>query len=422
MEETETTQPATQHDGLPGLAIAGLASLGAGAVHAAAIGLHAEHPQLARVFVVMAALQLGVGLWAMLRGSRLVALLLAVVNAVAVGGWLVSRVSGVSWIDGLEQQEDPQFADTVCALMGLAAVVAALLVLWWARRPATSSRPSSPLWLPAVVVAGLAVAAMWTTSTHVHSHDEAAHSHGDEGDDHDHEGDDHDHEGEDATGNTSLDGLFVSTTVHEHDSNWPRPWDPAQPLDLSGVEGVSAEQQARAEELVRDTLEVLPHWASTDTAIADGYHSIGDAGTGTEHYINTAFINDEHFLDPNYPESLVYLVKGDQRILAGAMFIASARPSDDPTLTDFAGQLMTWHNHGNLCWSNDGGQARVVGVTDANGKCAVGVNTGGENPMVHVWITSHPCGPFAALEGVGAGQAAVSEEDRTDKCHADHGH
>ena len=43
-------------------------------------------------------------------------------------------------------------------------------------------------------------------------------------------------------------------------------------------------------------------------------------------------------------------MNGDQRTLAGAMFIASARPTDDPTLTDWAGPLMQWHNHGNLCW------------------------------------------------------------------------
>ena len=51
--------------------------------------------------------------------------------------------------------------------------------------------------------------------------------------------------------------------------------------------------------------------------------------------------------------------------------------------------------------------------------------------MIHVWITQNPCGPFAALEGVGAGQvlpgqtraattctvptAAASEPSRTKK-------
>ena len=38
--------------------------------------------------------------------------------------------------------------------------------------------------------------------------------------------------------------------------------------------------------------------------------------------------------------------------------------------------------------------------------------------MVHVWITPHPCGVFAALEGIGAGTAAVSEEQRVDMCDA----
>ena len=79
---------------------------------------------------------------------------------------------------------------------------------------------------------------------------------------------------------------------------------------------------------------------------------------------------------------------------------------------------MQWHNHGNLCWApGPDGKPRVVGITDANGKCATGVNTGGENPMVHVWVTPHPCGVFAALEGVGAGQAAVPDEQRVDMCN-----
>ena len=114
----------------------------------------------------------------------------------------------------------------------------------------------------------------------------------------------------------------------------------------------------------------------------------------------------------------MYTVDGDQRTLAGAMYIASARPTDDPSLLDFAGPLMQWHNHGNLCWApGPDGKPQVVGITDANGNCANGVNTGGENPMVHVWITPHPCGVFAALEGVGAGQAAVPEDQRVDMCN-----
>jgi len=190
---------------------------------------------------------------------------------------------------------------------------------------------------------------------------------------------------------------------------------------VSGVEGVTVEQELRATRLIEGSLEHLPKYADTAAAVADGYVSIGDAGTGTEHYIKGSLLNDDVLLDPTQPESLVYAADGDQRTLTGAMYIASARPADDPELTDYAGPLMEWHKHDNLCWDlNDEGRAIVVGIIDANGVCARGVRAGGENPMVHVWITPHPCGVFAALEGVGAGTAAVPDSERVDVCSADH--
>ncbi len=155
-----------------------------------------------------------------------------------------------------------------------------------------------------------------------------------------------------------------------------------------------------------------------------GYRSIGDASTGFEHYINTALINDDKFLDPTAPESLVYRVDGDDRTLVSAMFIAEETPIDDPVLTDFAGPLMQWHVHDNLCWGlDDDGVPVVKGVLENfGGTCPPAtVNAGGENPMVHVWIAPHECGPFAALEGHGAGQASVSDGARMDQCQHDHG-
>ena len=49
------------------------------------------------------------------------------------------------------------------------------------------------------------------------------------------------------------------------------------------------------------------------------------------------------------------------------------------------------------------GNPKVVGTTNAAGVCTVGVLGTGGAPMVHVWLAAHPCGPFAALEGNGAG-------------------
>ena len=404
----------------PGLAVAALASLGAGAVHAAATGIHAEHPQLARIFVVMTVLQLSVGLWALVRPNRLAAGAVAAVNLAAVAGWLATRLVGISWVDGLEPREAAQFADTICAALGAAAAGTALAALLVGRRPAPQRHR---LAVPSLLVAAMAVPAMWAGGTHVHSHahNDASLAAGADG----HVHTDGSTDAAAADGHTHTDGstdAATTDTTHNHaaaSTDWPRPWDPAKGADLSGVPGVSAEQEARAQKLIDDTLKYLPKWSTPEAAIADGYRSIGDAGTGSEHYIKFGLIADNAFLDATKPESLVYDVDGDKRTLAGAMYIAGAMATDDPKLTDFAGPLMTWHNHGDLCW--EGG--KVIGVVNpVTNACDRGANLGAQFPMIHVWIRAHQCGPFAALEGVGAGQAAVPEAQRVDLCNGGHNH
>jgi len=421
----------------PGLVFAAMTSIGAGVIHAAAAGVHAEHPQLARLFILCSVAQIGAGLVALTRSTRGAARLVVVVNTIAVGAWLTTRITGISWIDGLEVRERAQFADTACALLAATAVGCAVAALLIGRRQS----PAPRLWFPAVAVAALTVPAMLSGGTHVHSHTVDASVAGstvDESQPHSHDANGAAVPAGDATKTASQTGSQNAQT-HSHpgdtattdpttgvtvaNSTWPRPWDPTKPIDVSGVPGVTPEQEARATKLIADSLQDLPKYADTAAAIADGYASIGDASTGDEHYINISLIEDNDFLDPLHPESLVYKVDGDKRTLAGAMYIASARPTDDPSLAAFAGPLMQWHNHGNLCWAiGPDGKPRVVGITDANGNCANGVNTGGQNPMVHVWITPHPCGVFAALEGVGAGQAAVPDDQRVDLCNQGHTH
>ena len=58
---------------VPGLTIAIMTSIGAGVIHAAAAGVHAEHPQVARLFILCAVAQIGAGLVASGRPSRLAA-------------------------------------------------------------------------------------------------------------------------------------------------------------------------------------------------------------------------------------------------------------------------------------------------------------------------------------------------------------
>ncbi|WP_193615338.1 hypothetical protein [Desertimonas flava] len=414
--------------------LAGLTSIGAGAIHAAAAGQHGEVTSLARLFVAVAAAQLAVGLLALVRGGKLAASLAAAVNAVAVGAWAATRLWDINWVAGLEQREDPQFMDAAAAALGSVAVLAAVIALAGRRTAVSRAR----IGVPGLSVGVIAVVAMLVGANH--SHAGGDHAHGDEAavaatdpavvaggasalataavDDHPHPADEaadgHDHAVEAPSG--------AATEVAVEATAWPRPWDPAVGLDFSGVPGVTREQQLRAAALVNATLRDLPAFADVSTLGDLGYSSIGDAATGFEHYINYDYIADDRELDPTAPESLVFRVDGAERTLVSAMFIIADTPVDDPRLVDYGGPLMQWHTHENLCWTlGEDGSPRVAGVADVQEDCPAGsVLTGGGNPMVHVWITPHECGPFAALEGHGAGQTGSADGVRTDQCA--HGH
>jgi hypothetical protein len=368
------------------LAIAALASIGAGAVHAAAVGVHNEHRQAMYAFVLLAVFQIGWGALAFVRSHRLVALLGAAGNAVALGGFVLARTSGIGFVDGLEEVEDVQFADGLAAALAAVAIVGALASVIgrfaWARRP-------QPVLVGLTVLAtlGLVVPGMVAAGGHAHA--------GGHGEGH-------------------SDG-------HAETAIPPEPYDGTLPVDFSGVPGVSAEEQREAEELATITIQRLPQFADTRTAYERGYRSIGDAPTGVEHYINWRAIDDEHVLDPDHPESLVYQVDGDRRTLVAAMFML--RSSDTlETTPDIGGELIQWHVHNDLCFAGEDFAWRVADVAAPPEECRPGTSRlGGRNasPMIHVWITSHPCGPFAALEGIGGGDIPEGETRACDQHHGD---
>jgi hypothetical protein len=428
------------------LAVPAIASAAAAVLHAAAAGIHADHLTLSRLFVALAVAQVAAAVVGFVRGDRLASWVLVGVNLVAVAGWIVTRLTGIQAVDGLEVAERPQLADSISAI--LAAVAVAGAVAAWSPR----ARPLPPRAISnAAIIAGILVVPGLADAT---THDHAGHADGAVvADGHAHDdgtaattgtvdaatgatGDGHTHTDgiqsngdiDGTLGNLLADQVGAGTTPAATDDGhshvWPRPWDPAtDAIEFSGVAGVTADQQARAEQLVRDTLRDLPAFADVTTVGEFGYTSIGDASTGFEHFVNYSLINDEAFLDPTQPESLVYRVDGAERTLVSAMFIAGNRPVDDPELVEFGGPLMQWHVHDNLCWGLDeNSQPKVVAVLENPGDTcpALTVNAGAENPMVHVWITAHECGPFAALEGHGAGQTAVAEGDRVDQCAHDH--
>ena len=321
-------------------------------------------PTLARLFVVVAVAQIGVGLLALVKGGRLAAVATVLVNLGAVAAWGATRLWGISWIDGLEVAEDPQFTDTACAVLGAIAVVAALVALVRGRTRVVDGAPRAagvrrrrrhaggdarrrrPHAQPRRDRGGRRLrrrgAASPPTDGHAHSHDEEA---------------------------QPTDAPVAAAAP----ADWPRPFDPPQPVDLSGVDGVTPEQELRATALVQRHAARSCRRSPTSTSLdALGYRSIGDSRTGYEHYINYSLINDDVILDPTQPESLVFRVDGDERTLVSAMFIVGQRAIDDPELVDYGGRLMQWHVHENLCWRGGDDGPQVAGVTDAEGNCPAG--------------------------------------------------
>lgn len=151
-----------------------------------------------------------------------------------------------------------------------------------------------------------------------------------------------------------------------------------------------------ADALVRATRRNAHRWAEVDDARRAGYRSIGDGVTGFEHYVHPRRLTDAAVLDARRPESLVYEVDGQRRTLVSAMYILEpgATLADVPELGD---QRAQWHRHRDLCWDADG---TIAGLF-RNGRCVPAGIRVVTPPMLHVWVTPHPCGPFAGLEGHG---------------------
>jgi hypothetical protein len=406
---------------------AALASIAAGAVHATAAGAHGEHRQTVLAFGLLAVAQVAWGALALVRAHPAVSWLGVAVNATAVAGWVLAKTTGIGPVDGLEAAEGLGFADTLAAALAVVAAGGALAAL------------AAPGWRPRVPGAGQAAAAAAVTvlvtaamvSTGGHSH---GGGHGHDGDpiahDHDDEDDGHAHgEGESASGGHEH-GTGTGGTGHEHDDttedgpgghgeddHGPGDHDGTLPVDLSGVPGVTPEQQASAEALVTDTIIELPRFADPADAVAAGYRSVGDASTGHEHFINWPLMSDGRILDAEHPESLVYRVdRGGRRTLVAAMYMLEPGSTLD-TVPDVGGPLVQWHVHRDLCWSGQANAWQVTSVESPPLPCPAGSSRRAVVPMVHVWTVAHPCGPFAALEGISGGQVGEGEEVLCDHAH-----
>ncbi len=158
--------------------------------------------------------------------------------------------------------------------------------------------------------------------------------------------------------------------------------------------GTSAAQQAEADALVRATRDALSSAGYEDVAVAeaDGYRAVQPPSSSLVHYVHFTRLADPAVLDPAAPESLVYRTTPAGPVLEGAMYVL---PSVDSPVPEVGGLSAYWHAHDDLCFSTT--TLMIVGTLQPGGGCPPGAINQVTPPMLHVWATERPGGPFAAL-------------------------
>src|SRR3546814_10254380 len=106
--ELNPSQPSSALGAHGWLAVAGGASLGAGAIHAAAIGVHAEHRQAVIAFTAVAVVQLAWAAVLLTRPGRWVENVGALATLGVIGGWARAKTTGIAFVRSEEHTSELQ--------------------------------------------------------------------------------------------------------------------------------------------------------------------------------------------------------------------------------------------------------------------------------------------------------------------------
>lgn len=352
------------------LSAAAVAASGAALIHAGSARVYLDHPSVARLCLVVALFEAAWAAAAALVPTRAAAALGVVLGLGVAGATLLTASSGLA---SVTSADDATLGGAQLVAALLAAMVGILcgrtLLLPRSDQGSTNVRRVLGVGCGLVAVGGLVMIL-----------------------------------GQDPTS--------ARVEEHEHDraTGFIAPFDPAGPLDLSTVPGVTPEHQRVAARLVDATRPVSERLATTEAAEAAGFVSAGDGASGYEHVVHAGHVVDDADLDPVQPEILGYEVgPGGRRSLAFVEYALVPGTGLDEA-PEVGGPLTPWEERSDLCLSLPTEAAgvdarRFEGFVGADGRCGAGAAPAGPVPVLKVWVVANPCGPFASLEDTRAAAA-----------------
>jgi hypothetical protein len=328
-------------------------SLGAGVIHFAYSGEHFDVSWAhGTFFAVVAWFQISWAVGIMVRPTRTVLAVGAVVNALVIGTWIMSRVWGVPIGPGAWDPEPIALADGLATALEVGIVAISLAVV---ARPALAQQSVRPsLGMAGIGVSGLAVAVVSTLALAPafasedhhggeaagHSDDEAAGHEAADGTDH------HASMGEQVEGHTNVVVAADGTSACEqsgygnegnagHGHRGPVPF---SPLDAKTRASLAAQ--------VQQSNEVVAKYPTAAAAEAAGWRRITPyVPCIAAHYLNSSVLDGT--FDPTTPEILLFDGTDPDSHIVGLSYLAFTDPESPPA--GFAGDNDPWHIHRQLC-------------------------------------------------------------------------
>jgi len=379
----------TTTDGTVGRYLAWLVSalsVGAGVVHFAVAGGHFDVSWWhGAFFAVVAWFQLSWAAVVLVRPTRRLLAVGAIVNTAVIATWLVSRLWGVPVGPEPWTTEPVSFADGLATGLEVGVVTLAMVVLV---RPAVAQRSIRPsLARVGIGLSGVAVAVVSTVA--LAPSFASAHHGSDGGSDGDAEASDHHAEAPAADGSAAsasapghtntviaADGTSACESSgygnegnSGHGERGPVPF---EPLDGATRDTFAAQ--------VRQADEVAARYPTVRDAEAAGWRGVTPyVPCIAAHYIRSSALANP--FDPAEPEILLFDGTEPDSKLVGLSYLAFTRPEEPPE--GFAGGNDPWHIHRQLCLGGGGG---VLGdESTASDECEA--RGGRVVPLDNLWMT-----------------------------------